>query len=115
MRLKIENKSRCFYKLEGLLLDGHPNWFYLYSIDFNFEMGNLLMEIGPNTNSEDRRKWFFSAVTDFKVTNDYGDNYGSFPKMIFGIDLNKGEVAVVACDDTEYSFKITSLPTQVYQ
>ncbi len=115
IKLNVGDKLQHFYKLERLLLGKHPHWFYLHSIDFNSATGNLLIEIGPNTDQGDRRKWLFTDVTNFMVFND--DEYNNnceFPKMIFGIDFWKDDVAVIACDDTEYSLKITKLPFQVY-
>jgi hypothetical protein len=114
MKLNVENKSPYFYKLERLLLGGHSDWFYLYLIDFNLETSDLLIEIGPNTIPEDRRKWLFTDVTNFSVANDDESNNCEFPKMIFGIDLHKHGVAVIACDDSEYAFEIVKMPTQVY-
>jgi hypothetical protein len=138
--LDIEDKSEYFYKLERLLLDGHSDWFYLHSIDFNLQTGDLLIEIGPNTNTTDKRKWLFTGVTNFSVANgeeydeeDYeesgdGEDYEEsgnegdyeesddeeFPKVIFGIDLYENGVAVIVCEDAKYSFEIVRLPKRVY-
>jgi hypothetical protein len=117
IKLNVGDKSQHFYKLERLLLGKHPNWFYLHSIYFNSATGNLLIEIGPNTDQRDRKKWLFTDVTNFRVTKDDDEekNDDEFPKMIFGIDLNEDRVVVIACDDTEYSFKLAKLPSRIYQ
>ena len=118
MKSNVENENELQYpyKLEQLLLGGHSDWFYLYSIDFNLETSDLLIEIGPNTTPEDRRKWSFTDVTNFSVANDdeSESNNCGFPKMILGIDLHKNRVAVIACDDAEYAFEIVKMPTQIY-
>jgi len=116
MELKVEEKSENFYSLEKLLIGDNPYWFYLYSIDYQNEKGNLFIEIGPNTDRGDRRKWLFPEVFNFKEFVEEEDRKDfEFPKMIFGIDLNEGNVAVIACEDVEYSFKISGMPSQVYE
>ena len=114
MKLDVKLKPKYFYKLEHFLLDKHPHWFYLYSISFNSVTKDLLIEIGPNVDQKDKRKWLFVDVAHFSTTSDHKD-YDSieFPKMILGIDYHKNGHAVIACDDTEYSFKLAKLPFRI--
>lgn len=112
------SEPQDIYRLEKLLIKDNPYWFYLYSFDHQVQNNNLLIEIGPNTNPNDKRKWFFQGVVELHAEYD-NDNANQenldFPKMIMGIDLNKNNVAVIACDDTEYSFKISELSFQIFE
>lgn len=113
MELNLENKPPSFYRLEKLLLGDNVHWFYLYSINYQSDENSLLIEIGPNNDQEDKRRWLFSNVTTFNEHHEEDETILDFPKMIFGIDLNEPDIAVIACDDVEFSFKIRELPERV--
>jgi hypothetical protein len=113
MELNLENKPPSFYRLEKLLFEDNAHWFYLYSINYQSDENSLLIEIGPNNDREDKRRWLFSNVTTFNEYREEDETILDFPKMIFGIDLNEPNIVVIACDDIEYSFKIKELPERV--
>ncbi|MEL7064861.1 MAG: hypothetical protein AAFP00_14065 [Bacteroidota bacterium] len=115
MRLNIEKKHQSFYRLEKLLIGDIPYWFYLYKISQNLQEDSLLIEVGPNNDEKDRRRWLFPNISDFKEFID-GEYEASikFPQMILAIDLHENSVAVISCSDIEYSFEISELPIREY-
>ena len=117
MRTKIGKKSSSFYVIEKLLIGGNPNWFYLYDLHYDIIKNALAIEIGPNNDKADKRKWLFLNVRNL---TEYVDDKDAckivFPQMIFGIDYYKNYKAmriVIACEDVEYSFNTTEPPKQV--
>ena len=111
MKLNVEEKPQSFYRLEKLLIGESPYWFYLYEINHNARSNILTIEIGPNNDKKDRRRWIFYNVSDFKEFSGEEYEYSiEFPKMILGIDLHENIMAVISCSDVEYSFKISELP-----
>ena len=117
MCTKIGKKSSNFYVLEKLLIGSNSNWFYLYDLHYDAMKNALAIEIGPNNDKADKRKWLFLNVRNLTKYVDNGDEYNIvFPQMIFGVDYYKNYTAmhmVIACEDVEYSFDTTELPKQV--
>ena len=112
MGLNVEKKLQSFYRLEKLLIGENPYWFFLYKINYNANDNILTIEIGPNNDEQDRRRWVFYNVSDFTefFDEDEEEAIKEFPHMIFGIDLHEEWKVVIACSDREYSFRISELP-----
>ncbi len=111
MHLKVEKKRPSFYLLEKHLIGSNPHWFYLYDLRYNAIENTLTIDIGPNNNKADKKRWLFRSVHNFQEGID-GEDEGcvNFPQMILGIDSYRDATAVIACSDVEYSFKSPDLP-----
>ena len=114
MHPKVEKKSPSYYLLEKHLIGSNIHWFYLYTLTYNTSTGTLLIEIGPNNDEKDRRRWLFRNVRAFQKVVDPEDGHRmSFPQMILGIDSYKDSIQVIACCDVEFCFTILDLPIEL--
>ena len=118
MRTKLEIKSSSFYIFEKLLTGNRTEWFYLYDLYHNPKTNTLRVEIGPNNDTGDKRKWLFRSVRNLtRHVDDEKDRCNvTLPQMIFGLDYYENYKAmhmVIACEAVEYSFATTKLPEQI--